>query len=150
MSVRDIDRGLKGILSELNRAKKLEVAIGLLEGSVNDGESIAQYAAYNEFGTEDIPSRPFMAMSFDENKQAINKDFETQSRALVAGKRTANQCLTIIGQKHADRVKTVITGRDITPRLAASTVKAKKGSTKTLVDSGAMVNAVQISVRGRT
>lgn len=68
---------------------------------------------------------------------------------MVQGKATANVALTVIGQKHAGRVQATITGRNILPRLAESTVKAKKGSTKTLVDTGSMANAVQISIRGR-
>jgi hypothetical protein len=150
-NVIDRDLGWKKIKAEVARAHKLEVAVGILEGSKapEDGASIAEYATYNEFGTENIPSRPFMAMSFDENVEAIGKDFDQQGRQIAQGKRTAEQALTVIGQKHADRTKNVITGRNILPMLAPGTIAAKKGSTKTLVDTGAMTNAVQISVRGR-
>lgn len=150
MAVIDRDLGWKAIKRELERAQGREVAVGILQGSVDsEGASIAEYATYNEFGTDDVPSRPFMAMSFDENKAGIEADFNRQGKAMVEGKRTANEALTIIGQKHAARVQNTITGRDITPKLADSTIKAKKGSTKTLVDTGAMTNAVQIEVRGR-
>lgn len=149
MTVRDVDRGWKAIKREMKRAEGREVAVGILEGSVDEGESIAQYAAHNEFGTENIPSRPFMAISFDENRGAITKDFDRETAKLVTGKTTADAALTVIGQKHAGRIQKTITGRDILPRLADSTVRAKKGSTKTLVDDGAMVNAVQIELRRR-
>lgn len=149
MAVIDRDLGWKAIKRELERAKGREVAVGILQGSVDsEGASIAEYATYNEFGTDDVPSRPFMAMSFDENKADIEADFNRQGKAMVEGKRTADQALTVIGQKHAARVQNTITGRDITPKLADSTIKAK-GSTKTLVDTGAMTNAVQIELRGR-
>lgn len=148
-NVKDIDRGWNNIVRELEKAKGMEVAVGILEGSQNEGTSIAEYASYNEFGTDDVPSRPFMAMSFDENLAEINADFKRQGDQMVQGKRTANAALTVIGQKHAGRIQTTITGRNILPRLADSTVRAKKGSTKTLVDSGAMANAVQISIRTR-
>lgn len=154
--VRVIDRGWDNILREVKRAQRREVAVGILEGSANtDGAKIAEYAAWNEFGTTDnddnerVPSRPFMRMAFDESVADIERDFAKQGKALYAGRRTADQCLTVIGMKHADRIKNVITGRDILPRLADST-EDRKGSTKTLVDTGAMVSAVQISVRGRT
>ena len=149
MSVTDRDLGWKAIKTEIARAKKMEVAVGILAGSSADGESIAEYAAYNEFGTKSVPSRPFMAMSFDENVSAIDSDFLRQGNRIVTGKITAGQALTIVGQKHASRIQNTITDRDIPPRLSPRTV-AVKGSTKTLVDSGAMVNAVQISVRRRT
>jgi len=148
-NVQDIDRGWNNIVRELEKAKGMEVAVGILEGSQNEGTSIAEYASYNEFGTNDVPSRPFMAMSFDENVAEINSDFQKQANQMVQGKKTATAALTVIGQKHAGRIQNTITGRNILPRLAESTVKAKKGSTKTLVDSGAMANAVQISIRGR-
>ena len=148
-NVKDIDRGWNNIVRELEKAKGMEVAVGILEGSQNEGESIAEYATYNEFGTDNIPSRPFMATSFDENVAEINSDFKRQADAMVQGKRTANEALTVIGQKHAGRIQTTITGRNFLPRLAPSTVAAKKGSTKTLVDTGAMANAVHISIRGR-
>lgn len=150
-NVQDNDKGWRKIQAEFKRARSMEVAVGVLEGSVDgEGASIAEYATYNEFGTGDIPARPFMAMSFDENKAQIDSDFIKQGKAMAAGRITTQHALTVIGQKQADRIKNTITGRDITPRLAASTVSAKKGSTKTLVDTGAMVNAVHISVRGRT
>ena len=148
-AVKDIDRGWNNIVRELEKAKGMEVAVGILEGSQNEGTSIAEYASYNEFGTDDVPSRPFMATSFDENVAEIDADFKRQAGAMVEGKRTANQALTVIGQKHAGRIQTTITGRNFLPRLAPSTIAAKKGSTKTLVDTGAMANAVQISIRGR-
>lgn len=151
MAVTDRDLGWKAIKHEVERAQRREVAVGILQGSTDsEGASIAEYATYNEFGTEDVPSRPFMAMSFDENVAAINSDFNRQSKRLVEGEVTAEQALTIIGQKHAGRVQNTITGRNILPALAPSTIAAKKGSTKTLVDTGAMTNAVQIEVRGRT
>lgn len=151
MAVTDRDLGWKAIKREVERAQRREVAVGILQGSNDsEGTSIAEYATYNEFGTEDVPSRPFMAMSFDENVAAIDSDFQRQSKRLVAGEVTADQALTVIGQKHAGRVQNTITGRNILPALAPSTIAAKKGSTKTLVDTGAMTNAVQIELRGRT
>lgn len=148
-NVQDIDKGWEKIVREIKKAKELEVAVGILEGPKNEGTSIAEYASYNEFGTDNIPSRPFMAISFDENLANINADFKKQSEHIVKGSKTATAALTIIGQKHAERIQKTITGRDILPRLSSKTVQAKKGSTKTLVDTGAMVKAVQISIRER-
>jgi hypothetical protein len=153
-STKDIDRGWNSIFRELKKAGRMEVAVGILQGSGHGygegGVPIAEYATYNEFGTGNIPSRPFMATSFDENLSEINDDFKRQSDAIVKGERTTRQALTIIGQKHASRVQNTIANRDFLPKLAPSTIAAKKGSSKTLVDTGAMLNSVQISVRNRT
>jgi len=147
----DRDLGWQAIKREMLKAKTLEVAVGILEGSKNgEGASIAEYATYNEFGTDKIPERPFMRTAFDESKEKIAQDMSREGKRIGWGRATAVDALTIIGQRHASRIQNVITGRDFLPKLAQQTIDAKKGSTKTLVDTGAMVNAVQISVRART
>lgn len=149
MTVIDRDLGWKAIKREISMAHRREVAVGIMAGSKNsEGADIAEYAGYNEFGTAHIPARPFTAMSFDENLPQISRDFDVQGGMILTGKATARSALIVIGQRHADRVKDTITKRDILPKLAQSTIDAK-GSTKTLVDSSAMTNAVQISVRMR-
>ena len=146
-----IDKGWNAIKLELMRATTIEVVVGILEGSNDaDGLSIAGYAAVNEYGNEHTPSRPFMRTTFDENVSNITNDMRRQYVAVTSGRATAHQALTVIGEKHAKRTRSTITGRNFLPKLADSTIRAKNGSTKTLVDSGAMVNAVKISVRGRT
>lgn len=149
-AVIDRDLGWKKIKREMAEAGRIEVVVGILSDSKNSlHASIAEYAAHNEFGTQRIPSRPFMAISVDENKPDINADFKRQAEAITSGRRSAYQALTIIGEKHKARVQNTITGRDILPQLSPRTIAAKKGSTKTLVDTGAMVNAVQIEIRRR-
>lgn len=145
-----IDRGWRRIIDNLRASNRQEVAVGILEGSKNgEGFNIAEYAAANEFGTDSIPSRPFMRTAFDENRADIAADIDRQGGRMMAGEITAHTALTIIGQKQASRIQNTITGRDFLPKLAEETIKRKKGSTKTLVDTGAMVNAVQISVRSK-
>jgi HK97 gp10 family phage protein len=148
MAVKILDRGYKQIKEQLRILRTKEVAVGVLEGSVNkDQISIAEYAAYNEFGTEKIPSRPFMAMAFDENVNNIERNLKTQYGKVLRGQATTDQALTTIGLQHAKRIQKTITGRDILPKLKDATIRRKKGSTKTLVDTGALVNAIQVSVR---
>ena len=149
MTVQDIDRGWQAIKREVEKAQGQIVAVGILSGASNDGVGIAEYATYNEYGTKNTPSRPFMAMSFDEGRADIDADFKQQGDKLVTGKTTAAAALTIIGQKHVTRIKKTITGRNIPPPLSPKTVARKKGSSKTLVDTGAMVNAVQIELRSK-
>ena len=160
-NVQDIDRGWRRIINNVRAAHRQEVVVGVLEGSKNgEGASIAEYGAYNEFGATvknafgkgievEIPSRPFMRTSFDENRSDINADIDAQGRKLVSGEITARAALTIIGLKHKSRIQNTITGRDFLPKLADETIRRKKGSTKTLVDTGALVNAIQISVRSK-
>lgn len=149
--VTDRDLGWKKIKQELEQAARLEVAVGLFYGDKNsDGTQVVEYGTYNEFGTDTIPSRPFMRTAFDENRGDIQADIDRQSARLASGQVSAHAALTIIGQKHARRIQNTITGRDFLPRLSPETVRRKKGSEKTLVDTSVMVNAVKISVRSKT
>lgn len=150
MTVQDRDLGMKRIFSEMQKAQRLEVAVGIQHGTNNgEGASVAEYGAYNEFGTEKIPSRPFMGTSFDESRSQINSDFYREAREMIKGK-SAQQSLLTIGLKHAKRIQDVITKRNFLPNLSDRTIENKKGSTKTLVDTGALVNGIKPVVRGRT
>lgn len=53
-----LDKLIPGIASMKH---DLRLKVGVLEGATNqEGESVAFYAAKNEFGTEEIPKRPAM------------------------------------------------------------------------------------------
>lgn len=151
MTVIDKDHGWLRIKQEAMKAHGLEVAVGIQEGSTNgEGANIAEYGTYNEFGTKDIPSRPFMATTFDENQTGITGVIARRYNALLDGKFTAHQALLSVGEFVSLKIKNTISKRDFLPRLSPSTVKAKKGnSTKTLVDTGAMLNSIRPVVRKR-
>ena len=53
-------------------AKKVFVGFQAGHAAEEDGTDIAAVAAWNELGTENIPSRPFLRMSVDENEDKIN------------------------------------------------------------------------------
>lgn len=150
MTIEDRDLGMRKILQQMQITTSLEVAVGVFQGQQDsDGVQIAEYGAFNEFGTDTIPSRPFMATAFDENVSRINSDVDNTIGRVAGGQITATQALNRIGQKHADRIKNTITWRNFTPRLADATIAQKKGSTKTLVDTGALVNAIHPEIRAR-
>lgn len=150
MAVVDRDLGWNKIKAEMRKAHNLEVAVGVQQGSTNkEGASIAEYGTYNEFGTSRIPSRPFMATSFDASKAQIDADFRRAAKGIASGEATAKESLLEIGLKHAKRIQEMIQKRNFLPRLADSTIKAKKGSTKTLVDTGALINSIRPIVRKR-
>lgn len=149
MAVKDIDRGWNRFVREMEKARTMEVAVGIFEGSRNaEGESIAEYATYNELGTAKIPARPFMALSVDQNKAAIVKNMDLSAARITTGASTVHKELNRLGAQHTARVQATITGPDIPPPLSPVTV-ARKGSTKTLVDTGAMTNAVTWELRAK-
>jgi len=143
--VKDNDKGLKRFMQEMQTARTAYVTVGVHEGERNlDGANIAEYAAANEYGTENIPSRPAFRTAFDENVVAIQKDMAGLVNMAKRGGSVV-EGLKTVGEKHQQRIQRTIKGRDFLPKLAESTVRAK-GSTKTLIDSAAMVNSIRYVV----
>lgn len=145
--VTDRDLGLKAFIRQLEQARRVEVVVGILQGSTNDGQAIAEYAAANEYGTKNIPERSFMRTSFDESVSKIQNDMNNEAGKVMAGQSDIRSALGVIGMKHVDRVKRKI-GSNIQPKNADATI-ARKKSSRTLIDTGSMLNSVQYLVRAR-
>lgn len=148
MSVKDTDLGLKRFIAEMQSAKSVEVVVGILEDTMNDGQSVAEYAAYNEFGTDKIPERSFMRSSFDENIGNINRDMQHVIGQVQQGQITVRSALANVGMKHVDRVQKKI-GSNIQPANSPVTI-AKKKSSRTLIDTGVMLDMTNYLVRKAT
>lgn len=145
-NVKIVDKGWAKFKRELEQSRRAFVTVGIHEGERNaEGTDIAEYAAANEYGTDSIPSRPFMRTSFDENVADISRDMANGIESVKAGG-SVYRALSMIGLKHENRIKNTIQQRDFLPRLKPATVKAKKGSTKTLIDSGAMIGSIRYVV----
>lgn len=145
MSVKDTDLGLNRFIAEMQSAKTVEVVIGILEGTMNDGQSVAEYAAHNEFGTDNIPERSFMRTSFDENKHGISIVMGQQFAKVKRGEKTVRDALSHVGMYHQQQIMKKI-GSNIQPANSPVTI-AKKKSSRTLIDTGAMLNGVAYLVR---
>ena len=149
-NVTDRDLGLKAFIRQLQVAKTVEVAVGVHSDAMNDGKSIALYAACNEFGTnKGIPSRPFMRTAFDENISKIKEDMDNQAGEVMSGRATVRQALERIGMNHQNRVKNTISDRNFLPKNAPSTI-ARKKSQHTLIDSGNMLNQIHYRIRSKS
>lgn len=147
MASRTIDRdlGLRRFIRELQVARVTEVVIGVQQGADNEGQQIAEYAAYNEFGTESIPERSFMRSAFDENVAEIQRDMTAQYGRVQAGQITVRTALGLVGLRHQDHIKNKI-DTNIPPPNSPVTI-ALKGSSHTLIDTGAMKNSIHYIMR---
>lgn len=123
-----------------------EVRIGFQRGqaSESDGTDICDIAAWNELGTVNMPSRPFMRKSVDENEGKIKSFVKSMKKELVSGT-SGEQILKKIGIFQKDLIQEKITEGDFAPN-AASTVK-KKGSSKPLIDTGRMRQSVNYVIK---
>lgn len=88
----------KKFRQEIEKLKKLQVRVGYQRGEENiesEGESadLCDIAVYNELGTENIPSRPFMRDSVDNHAEQINAFLKKQMALLAKGDTTAEQMM---------------------------------------------------------
>lgn len=144
----DRDLGWKDIKKELKKLKKMGVKAGIVEGHhiSNNGANIAEYALYNEVGTDNghIPARPFIRSWVDNNKEQINRTMDSAYNHVVKGKWTAEDAMKRIGEFAESGIRDNIIRGDFEPNKPA-TIK-KKGSDKPLVDIGTMRKAIRYEV----
>ena len=103
-----------------------------------------QIAADNEFGTREIPARPFMRTSFDENMQRINNFILSEYDDVLTGKSNTRRSLNRIGLLGVDLVQVKI--RSITNPPNSPKTIALKRSSKPLIDFGQMIQSVKFKV----
>ncbi|MFG6334790.1 MAG: hypothetical protein K1W20_04865 [Lachnospiraceae bacterium] len=138
----------KRFMATLQELAGMEVRIGYQRGTLhlNDDGSradLVDIAMWNEFGTENMPSRPFMRDSVDKHMQAINHVLLSQKDALLKGA-SAKDVLNTVGLFQQDLIQTEIEQGDFVAN-ASSTIE-KKGSDKPLIDTGTMKNSVHFQI----
>ncbi len=169
ISIKGGDKWRK-VLGKLAQDKVIKVHAGVLEGATTtDGKSVAQYAAYNEFGAEVrvtpkmkgffchqfgvnlkkeklvIPARPFMRKTL-ENKQ--QEWVNTVAAALKAG-RTPEDVLKLVGSRMKRDIKDQIMS-NMEPQNSPLTEQIKSaqeaGRAGTLFNTGALLKAIDSEV----
>lgn len=136
-------------------AKMSEIAGGVKAGILNnatttDGKSIAEYAVYNEFGTKNIPSRPFMRTVAKEKPKQWIGEMVRHVRGRATDPAIWKQALGVAGESMKSDIKDSIQNGNWTPN-AESTVEAKRRKGKVepdhpLIDTGQMIAAVSYEV----
>lgn len=133
----------KQMLKEL--AEK-QVRVGFQKGAAkeDEGTDICDIAMWNELGTENMPSRPFLRKSVDENEEKITEFLQDSVKKVLMGN-SAEQVLKEIGIFQKDLIQEKIIEGDFVPN-ANSTIKKKK-STKPLIDTGRMRQSVNYVIK---
>jgi hypothetical protein len=141
----DNDLGMKKAIEEMKALSGLAVKAGILESAGEvDGVPIAEYATYNEYGTKDIPARPFIRGYVENNREKINSYKEWLVRQVSEGKITAVEAAEKLGKNTRDGIKHYIKDGDFEPN-AAVTVQ-RKGTNRPLTDTGRMRDSVDYEV----
>ena len=155
----DKDKGWRRLqeLSKRLTADDVHVRVGVLDdgraGSEVRGEGITtgQLAVAMEFGTDTIPARSWVGLTFDRARAEVQSDMQRLLWSVVEGKITVDKALNVLGAKYSAEVKNTVTqGEQIPPPNAPSTLARKMAKTRagaanaarTLIDTGRMIGAV--------
>ena len=141
-TITDDSKWRKILASVKEMTAERKVRVGVFDnGGMENGVSIAEIAAFHEFGTSTIPERSFLRSTFyghaaEELKQMCAK----LTAAIVAGKMNESRALGLLGTWAAAQVKKTIRS-NIAPALAPETI-ARKGSSVALIDTAQLLNSV--------
>ncbi len=149
---------------EIDKAAHSFIRVGILASKggnepTEDGKiSMVDLAAIHEFGTKIrrdtdegpivivIPERSFIRSTFLVRRVNELRTMQTKlAKAIVEKGMPVARALGILGMWASTEVRNTISQTDIPPPLAQSTIDAK-GSTKPLVDTGRMINAITYEI----
>ncbi len=138
----------KRYFNELKKLEGLEVQVGFQAGEkiYEDGTDLVDIAAYNEYGTSDTPSRPFMKQSFENHEDELQKACVGVNQMLNNGG-TAEAGLKKLGVIVKGLVQDEIVNGGFAPN-APSTIE-KKGSSQPLIDTSTMRQSVNFVIKKR-
>jgi phage gpG-like protein len=146
-AIRDVNKTKKNVKKALvAKAKEIDPAgksafVGVMAGSSNYGEPIAEYGAKHEFGIAGMPERSFLRVPIHEGKGQISA---VAKETLQAGG-TAQNALDAMGLTGVNLSSDSFDKNDWKPN--SEYTKKKKGSSKVLVDSGALRQSIDYVVR---
>lgn len=148
MKIKDTDKGFLAIKKALLKLKKKEIKVGIHEGAgknAKTGTLIVDYAIANEYGTNKIPERSFMRSTYEEKEKQWNKALDRIVGGIVEGDvNNIEQKISFVAEQMVNDIKDKIDS-NIPPPLSEATIK-RKGSSKTLIDTGIMKTSITYKV----
>lgn len=147
MDVEDKDLGYQKIIRGFQALDGVAVTAGIhADAGRQDGVDLVDIAVFNEYGTRNIPARPFVRLAFDKNEAAWNKTIEAGCTAMANGTADVNRLTSVLGAQMVGDVQEVIGDRSLLAPNAPSTIK-QKGSDAPLIDSGRLRQSVSYKVK---
>lgn len=141
-------RGLGNLAKRLTTLARTKAEVGFFQGDTyDDGTSVAQVAAWNEYGTRFHPQRPFMQETLENkaNLQAIVKILAQAARASILNQGNARSIMRLLGKLVADEIKITIANY---PGHNSPQTIATKGFDRPLYDTGKMLDSVRFRIPG--
>ena len=116
----------------------------------DSGESVAQIAHQNEFGTFRIPERPFMRTSFFSNRRKYNRKLREITRRGLQGNTLRRSSFDTLGREAVRDIEHSIASGDW--EANAESTQLKKGGGHQLINSpliasGQMIDSVTYKVK---
>jgi hypothetical protein len=156
-AIQDKNLGLNEIRKNIAALSSMAIKAGVVEGSgEQDGVDIAQYAAWNEYGVKGppfsqngggiwfIPPRPFIRGWTDNKAENIKATKERIVKKVSDGTWDADDAIKRLGEFAQDGIKNFIRTGTFTDNADAT--KARKKSSKPLIDTGTMRNSIRYEV----
>ena len=154
------DRGADHILREIDRiGRGVHITTGVHQpegsqlprwrGEKDGNTAIATYANMQEFGTRQIPPRPFMKKTLEVNMRLYQKNTVAGMRAIYNGHGTVRMLLGKNAERQTAWMKQMIV-RLKSPGNSATTIRRKRRrgrGTNPLIDSGSMHKAISSKIK---
>jgi len=133
--------GVDGWIDLAKKHKRPFIKVGILSGTgehpnAKHGQTLAEIAWWNEFGTIKIPERPFLRTGLKENITKYRVILGKGLRKILIGDTNPEQVLGILGLAAVADVQAKIVAVTSPPNTEAT--KEKKGSSSPLQDTGAL------------
>ena len=146
----NLERILKG-LSDQSEPQWVEA--GILGGATDeDGVSVAEYAAYNEYGTSRIPKRPFLRTTMDKNRDKYKRLLQGALRGLASSgsSEPVGMALTAVGREMEtdviEQIKSNMPPPNAPETRARKEARPGGGYAGTLFDTGTMLGSVSFQL----
>lgn len=139
-------KGITNLAKRLQNLARTEVKVGVFDNAkYPDGVSVAQVAAYNEYGTRFHPERPFMAETFADSgvRAKIVAIIKQAVISAMKGKGASRRILETLGRYAADQVKMTIQSY---PGSNSPSTIARKGFDRPLYESGLMLESMTFKI----
>jgi hypothetical protein len=148
ISIRSTTNG-KGIEKLMKLAGAAGVLVGVLHGGgahpEGDGQTIAEIAWWNEFGTKRIPARPFLRTALINHAYYRPHIIAALKRMLEYGTDPLKE-MKLIGSIAARDIQWSMLNGNWEPN--AKSTKDRKGSSRPLYNTGRLVQAISSQLEG--
>lgn len=153
MAVEVRDLGVAKLKSELATLGKSRVTLGYQgpSGAAKHPEadaSVAEVAAYNEYGTSTAPARPFLRTTMDRQGEALHRQLRKGVSDLIDGRADeADEVLSTVGETGVEAIRQTIDDAKSWAEPLSPVTVAAKGHDRPLVDTKVMRDSASWAIR---